>query len=173
MAAYRKKSRKQIEEFARQTLKDHGLNSIPIDPVELANKIGISVNHATFTEDGISGLIAKRDNNTMILVNSNDSPYRKRFTIAHEVGHFLLHLTGTDGEVVDYEADLFRLHDSEENVSTERLKEIEANQFAAALIMPAEHVMEKWEKTRSVEDLARMFNVSTEAMGYRIATLGL
>jgi Zn-dependent peptidase ImmA (M78 family) len=108
----------------------------------------------------------------MVLVNSNDSPFRKRFTIAHELGHFLLHLDHADGEEVDRASDLFRTYETDER-STDRSKEVEANQFAAALLMPAPSVMREWETLRSLELMAIRFNVSEEAMGYRLATLGL
>jgi Zn-dependent peptidase ImmA (M78 family) len=170
-AVSQRSSRHQIEQFAQQTLRAHGLDSIPVDPVLLANRLGITVNHATFSEANISGVIAKRGDSAVILVNSNDSPYRKRFTIAHELGHFLLHLQGIDGEEVDRTADLFRTSDSADRLPVR--KEVQANQFAAALLMPGDHVKQMWKSVQSVEELARIFNVSEEAMGYRLASLGL
>lgn len=165
------RNRSAIEEFAAQTLRTHGLESIPIDPVILANRLGITVNHATFSEGSISGVVAKRGDHAVILVNSNDSPYRKRFTIAHELGHVLLHLTGIDGEEVDHTENLFRTNEAD--TPGPILKEVQANQFAAALLMPAEKVREEWRNTRSVTKLAQRFNVSEEAMGYRLASLGM
>lgn len=170
MKEHKRRFREEIEDFAHQTLKAHGLNSIPVDPVVLANRLGIRVNHATFSDENISGIVAKRGDSAQILVNSNDKPFRKRFTIAHEVGHYLLHFGEKDGELVDHDLDLFR---DAENNSSEWAKEIEANQFAAALLMPADKVRENWKVIRSIEKLARVFNVSEEAMGYRIATLRL
>jgi Zn-dependent peptidase ImmA (M78 family) len=170
MKQVNKRNRHDIENFAQQTLKAHGLNSIPVDPVVLANSIGIIVNHATFSDENISGVVAKRGDEALILVNRNDKPFRKRFTIAHEVGHYLLHFAENDGELVDHELDLYR---DTENDSPDWVKEVEANQFAAALLMPAEKVKDKWKLCKSVEEMARIFNVSEEAMGYRLATLRL
>jgi Zn-dependent peptidase ImmA (M78 family) len=128
-------TKREIEAFARQTLKDHDMYSIPVDPVLLANKLRIRVSNAVFSDSTLSGMIAKRGENSSLLVNDNDTPYRKRFTIAHELGHNLLHLHTNDGEFVDNEIDLFRT----EVVDTDdsRFHEIEANQFAAALLMDA------------------------------------
>jgi Zn-dependent peptidase ImmA (M78 family) len=165
----KKLSKSKLEEFARQTLKEHGLYRIPVDPVELANKLNIRVHNAKFSEPNLSGMIARRGNNVSILVNQSEPPYRKRFTIAHELGHSLLHLS-SDGELVDYTTDLFRIGESDDEV---KRIEVEANQFAAALLMDAELVKIQWEKTPSMETMAMIFNVSEEAMGYRIAGLGL
>jgi Zn-dependent peptidase ImmA (M78 family) len=107
-------------------------------------------------------------------VNQSDPPYRKRFTIAHELGHHFLHLL-SDGEFVDSKVDLFR--DSETDVSPESIEqrrpEIQANQFAAALLMPADLVKREYSPTPNLEELARKFNVSEAAMGFRLTKLGL
>ena len=116
---------------------------------------------------------SKRGDKVTLLVNGSDPPYRKRFTIAHELGHHFLHLLH-DGEFVDSEADLFRQsHEDHKEITSDRRREIQANMFAAALLMPADEVVKNWQKTRSVEDLARIFNVSPSAMGFRIDQLGL
>ncbi|GGA90132.1 ImmA/IrrE family metallo-endopeptidase [Puia dinghuensis] len=159
----------EIESRASQILKDHGLFSIPVDPVTLANNIGIKVNNAVFSDDNLSGLIAKRGSNISILVNKSDPPYRKRFTIAHELGHHFLHLL-SDGEFVDKKVDLFR--DTEGGDQSKRT-EVQANQFAAALLMPSELVKLEYQRNNDITDLARKFNVSEEAMGYRLQRLRL
>lgn len=85
----------------------HGIKSFPVDPVQIAKREGVSVHNALFSDSDLSGLIAKRGSETSILVNKNDAPFRKRFTIAHELGHHFLHLQ-EDGEFVDSTVDLFR-----------------------------------------------------------------
>ncbi len=165
-------TRMQIQDQARQILKDHDLYRIPVDPVSLANRLGVKVNNAKFSEDNLSGVVAKRGNNVMILVRQSDQPYRKRFTIAHEIGHYLLHLQ-EDGEIADHEADLFRMTEGDIQPTDVRQREVEANRFAAALLMDEDLVRDEWEKLRSVRDMARLFNVSESAMGYRIGALGL
>jgi Zn-dependent peptidase ImmA (M78 family) len=160
---------KEIEIRANEILKQHGLFSVPVDPVTLANKLGIRVNNAVFSDTTLSGLIARRGNKVSILVNQADPPYRKRFTIAHELAHHFLHLL-TDGEFVDNTIDLFRGSESDKTNNVE----VQANQFAAALLMPAELVKEEFKKNNGdIEILARLFNVSEEAMGYRLQRLRL
>lgn len=170
--------REEVERIARQTLVDHGLFSFPVNPVVLAKRLGARVVHAVFSEPKYSGLVAKRDNNVTILVKDSDAPVRKRFTVAHEIGHSILHLHDASGEIIDTDADFFRGAESAGTPWTvRRSQEYEANLFAAALLMPAELVREAWmdlpSKDRGVETMAEIFQVSSEAMGYRLDTLGL
>jgi Zn-dependent peptidase ImmA (M78 family) len=169
-------TRDQIEELAEKKLREHGLLRVPIDPVALAVKEGIKVHNAVFAEANLAGMVARRGHNISLLVRSADSPVRKRFTIAHELGHHFLHLHGdADGDFVDRadDVDLFR-GESRSSAARRPREEVEANQFAAALLMPRVLVAAEMEKLHNVtvEDLARRFNVSAEAMGIRLHELG-
>ena len=166
------RTRQQVEQKALEVLRLHGLNSIPVDPVELANREGIKVHNAKFSDDALSGMIAKRGNDVTLLVNQSDAPFRKRFTIAHELGHHFLHLIG-DGDYVDSTTDLFRTEFDEGTKDPSRRAEVEANQFAAALLMPEERVRSEFAKVSNSKAMARLFNVSEEAMGIRLVTLGI
>ena len=166
-------SRSSVEAKADEVSRLHGLSSIPRDPVVLANRLGIRVHNAKFADESIVAMIAKRGDEMTLLVNQGDPPFRKRFSIAHELGHHFLHLM-EDGEYVDREADLFRSSGPDtDTITNARRKEIQANWFAAAFLMPASEVKYYWGSTQSVERMARIFNVSEEAMGYRINTLNL
>jgi Zn-dependent peptidase ImmA (M78 family) len=164
---------REVEDKATEVRKRHNLTTVPIDLVLLAQRDGIRVNNARFSDDNIVGMIVKRRDDVSILVNSADPPFRKRFTIAHELGHLYLHLMG-DGEYVDQETNLFRQKTGDDRATTpDRRREIQANMFAASLLMPEDEVRRYWQERRSIEGLARVFNVSAEAMGYRLDSLGL
>ena len=166
-------ARSQIERRAKEILVQHGLFAVPVDPIDLASKLGISVHNAKFADDSLAGLIAKRAGHAQILVEQSDPPYRKRFSIAHELGHHFLHLPN-DGQIVDKRVDMFREKQPTAAAwSEQRNREIEANWFAASLLMPEELVRELWAENPSVIVMARLFNVSQEAMGYRIDSLDL
>ena len=166
-------NRTDVEDLVKEILVQHGLFSVPVDPVILANKLGVKVNNAKFVDDSWAAMISKRDDAIRIFVEQSDPPYRKRFSIAHELGHHFLHLP-QDGEIVDKRADMFRQRaPAEEAISPERLREIQANWFAAALLMPADLVRREWELNSNLKKLAIQFNVSEEAMGYRLDSLGL
>lgn len=100
--------------------------------------------------------------------NPNDSRERQNFTIAHEIGHFALgHLTP--------DKPVFR--DTSE-VFTGRVKdwqEVEANRFAAELLMPEKLVKSSIQRdgVNRIQDLAARFGVSQSAMHWRLVNLGM
>jgi Zn-dependent peptidase ImmA (M78 family) len=103
---------------------------------------------------------------------------RQRFTIAHEIGHFYLRHVGE----IFVEEHVLNKRDGRSSYAIDP-KEIEANNFAAALLMPAQMVgravIDRINKNPSIkledltDDLAEKFHVSRQAMGYRLINLGL
>lgn len=169
-----KKTRQEIEEKAKKILIDNDSYSVPIDLIKIANQNGIKVHNAKFSEDKISGMLSKRGDNVTMLINQSDYPNRKRFSIAHELGHHFLHLL-EDGEIIDTEIDLFRFETNDtDNEDSLKYREIQANQFAAALLMPEDLLRDYFDRgINDLKDLADLFKVSQEAMGYRLNQLNL
>lgn len=98
-----------------------------------------------------------------IIFNTDDSSARQRFTIAHELGHFVLG-HGTSPR------DTSNVFSSSAGSPIERA----ANQFAAHLLMPADAIRMMISRGYSSTDaLANIFGVSTAAMGYHLVNLGL
>ncbi|MBY3413134.1 ImmA/IrrE family metallo-endopeptidase [Rhizobium laguerreae] len=167
-------TRKAIEEEASALLSRVGFDSAgPVDPVAVANELGLKVFNATFDDEGIHGLIAKRPSNTSIFVNVNDKPVRKRFTVAHELGHFVLHLAAGEGEFIDTQDNFRTVQDPDTPWDDKRRSEWEANVFAAALLMPPEAVHRAWKEIGDPEGMAAYFQVSRQAMALRLDSLGL
>lgn len=146
----------------------------PAVPVEaVARKLGITTISADIPDDDVSGMLVYKDRRPMILVNANHHANRRRFTIAHECGHFLLgHLH--EGHV-DRHFVINRDANSSEGTS---LEEVEANQFAAELLMPVRFLLKDFramkldlESDDGIKLLARKYEVSSSAMGYRIANV--
>lgn len=162
----------EIEWKSWQLLTDHGITTYPIDPVLLANAVGIQVYNTVFREAQISGAITKRDGATKIYVSENEAPSRKRFTVAHELGHYVLHMSADDNEMIDTEAVMFRTADYEPG-DAQGVREAEANRFAASLLMPHDLVVPEYRRTRSLARLAQMFSVSEDAMYNRLKSLRL
>ncbi|MFP4191013.1 MAG: ImmA/IrrE family metallo-endopeptidase [Candidatus Hydrogenedentota bacterium] len=156
-----------IEGWAAELLRKHNQYTVPVNPVRLAQAQNIKVNNATFVHEDISGMITRNGDNVRILVNADDPPETKRFTIAHEIAHLFLHLS-EDGEIIDREGDLDRITTSERSN-----KETQANMFAAALLMPKDHVEHYWRQFRSVAKLALLFGVPEETMTHRLRALEL
>jgi hypothetical protein len=113
-------------------------------------------------------------------VEARRAPGRRRFTIGHELGHWVLHCgdRAALGEVVHCRTEVLREEGAvEENEGHEEIPEVldypppelEANQFSAALLMPAALVAEaRRARGDDVRGLAGEFGVSTMAMERRL-----
>ena len=97
---------------------------------------------------------------------------RKRFTIAHELGHYFLNHINNKGEFVDLHRDVLAVKSKEEQ---------EANEFAGCLLMPEKKLVEKFDQLRKLNfgtgmiemELSRIFKVSQSAMNVRLKRLNL
>jgi len=166
--------RSEIEERATQILRDHHLLTIPVDPLAIAKALNVPVMSAVFSEPDKSGAIVKRGPEFSIFVNANEAPARKRFTIAHEIGHKLLHMDSSgDVEFIDTEDNFRTTGLPDDNWTLERRREWEANAFAAALLMNEKLVRDEWQSSKDPANLAWKFQVSPPAMLYRLTQLGL
>jgi Zn-dependent peptidase ImmA (M78 family) len=170
-------ARHEAEAAAAQLLLKHGVTTVPV-PVEwLAEAEGALVVRQRFDGDQ-SGFVYRQGNHRIIGVNSATSLRRQRFTLAHECGHMLLHQS-SDGALVDREMN-FRNRVS--SLAIDPI-EIEANAFAAALLMPRDQIEFHVEQAiqrhdigsreRLIAYLAGQFDVSSEAMSYRLINLGI
>lgn len=154
---------------AREILEKYGLNSLPIDVEKFCTSQGITVIFVDFSSieakvgKEISGALQKRGKEYTILVNEDDLDVRARFTIAHELGHYYLHVKDDDREIVTS----FRRDRSP--------KETAADKFAAEFLMPKKLVEKEYSKmVIPVSDtLAKRFKVSKSAMRNRLNSLGL
>ena len=148
-------------------------NKIPFQVVEFANEIGLEVFEDKLAEN-ISGKIEKKpDGKFVCYVNEKDSPTRQVFTIAHEIGHYFRHKNffETNSTLEEPLSSLYNTFQKNRNHYSEedRLREREANEFAAELLMPEVIVKQKWhELNRSLNRMAKYFNVSEMAMAFRI-----
>ncbi|HWG47174.1 MAG TPA: hypothetical protein VN688_30705 [Gemmataceae bacterium] len=68
-------TREEVEKRAADILREHGLESIPINPVVLANRLGMAVYNATFYDDNIVGTIAKQGDQVTLLINQFAPPF--------------------------------------------------------------------------------------------------
>lgn len=152
-----------LTEKVRNIIKKLKIFEPPIPIEKVAALFSIKVVPYSNFPDHISGTIIDQKGFVMIGVNSNHSKVRQRFTIAHELAHFLLgHELGD--KIID---DVF-------DRPTE--KEREANEFAAELLIPKD-MLEEDIKTKRIKlkipDLARRYEVSEQAMSIRLLETGL
>jgi Zn-dependent peptidase ImmA (M78 family) len=144
---------------------------LPIDPFEIAKHLGIKAYTANL-DPGVSGMLIKlAGEDPEIYVEASDSPNRRRFTCAHEIGHYVKRsATGdTEWEYVEHRDLLTSQGNNPE--------EIYANQFAASLLMPQDEVEQRIKDPANLAAetafLAAQFGVSEDAMRYRLVNLGL
>ena len=118
---------------------NHFRKQIPVDVEGLALALGVPVKRIAFPPD-ISGAITKIGSDKfMIGVNAEHSGTRQRFTIAHEIGHFVLHRHLIGKGITDTIA--YRSDGDSPNPNIGPKEETEANKFAANLLMPAESII--------------------------------
>ena len=150
---------KSAEREALKLLRKAGVFEPPVDPVMVARTEGVGVRFVVFAGEssGVSGLFDFEANE--ILVNNEEPGVRQTFTIAHELGHKILHEDWARSELYNV---LWR--DPSKQVKDRR--EQEANAFAAALLMP-KALMDDY-RILPIQKLARLFAVSEVAMKHRV-----
>ena len=163
-----------MERRAEQLLVKAGVDTNPVPVEQVAAQLGIKIELADLGED-CSAVLVRNGGRAVIGVNEDHHPNRQRFSIAHEIAHFVLH----EGDT--YIDKGYRVHFRDlESGSGTKQEEMEANAFAAALLMPAKWVRDAFRQQPfeltgddSLELLAKKFSVSTEAMTYRLMNLQL
>lgn len=113
----------------------------------------------------ISGFLLKDGHENTIFIDKNQSIYRKRFTIAHEIGHYVMDHLQSENLSIAFRDDL-----SATGVDCE---ERAANAFAAELLMPSGLVEFVYEQTGSIIKTAATFAVSSSAIKFRLKNLGV
>lgn len=143
------------------------VSSYPVKVGELAEELGLKVVRSPMAPK-ISGLIqpsADAPSGFEIRVNKYEVPERQRFTVAHEIGHYLLHRQDIGAGVVD--SIMYR------STLTSK-KETEANRAAADIVMPSVAVRSELNRLGGlqipdvVEEMAAIFRVSVPAMKVRL-----
>ncbi len=158
---------------AQQLLAQLGIKSPPTPVEKIAKALGAEVRFAPL-DDELSGMVYVKDGIPIIGVNSLHHPNRQRFTIAHELGHLELHRKMITSNIHVDKAFPALMRDAKSATGTEQI-EIEANQFAGELLMPRSMIDQALagkqfdiDDDRPIEELAKKFRVSKQALEYRI-----
>lgn len=171
----RRAQTKKAREAAQALLKKYAIVTMPVPIERIVKSEGIRLEYAPL-DDELSGLAHIRDDVPIIGVNALHAPNRRRFTLAHELAHILLHRDELERAVHVDRGSLRRDALSAEGVDP---IEIEANAFAAELLMPTHLLISELkrhpvdlEDDAAVAALAKRFRVSDAAMRYRLNSLG-
>lgn len=172
--------RSSIDSRVEELLLKHQIQNPPVPVKRIAKDEGLMLLESPFPSD-VSGALVRSGKVVAIAVNLSQHTNRQRFTIAHELAHyFLKHTEGEDH--LDRKFTILRRDENSSTATDEN--EIQANYFAACLLMPEQFLR------RDVAQLARFngetvlgeseifslskkYQVSRAAMSYRLVNLGL
>lgn len=171
-------SLRNVRETAESLAGRYGQDQQPVDVKAIAGALGLKVLYEELPDD-VSGLLVTGPKGNFIIVQKADSEPRKRFTIAHEVGHFFLGHRFAKGEHVHVDRGHYVSQRSTRSSTGLDPKEVEANQFAASLLMPSGIIEKAVRRFHTqplldyhVSSLASQFQVSEQAMTIRLTSLG-
>jgi Zn-dependent peptidase ImmA (M78 family) len=144
------------------------LQSAPVDLLSMSRELGLTVDMNADMPETLSGSIAKSASAPAgyhVMVNGHHSASRKRFTLAHEIAHYLLH-RDLIGDGINDSA-MYRSALSDE-------VEISANSLAATMLMPSDLVRRIYRAgLMHIAGLSKAFEVSEDAMRIRLKQLRL
>jgi Zn-dependent peptidase ImmA (M78 family) len=163
---------------AIKVLETHGVSKAPVN-VERVAKRYADVMYKALDEEVSGALVPLEAGRYAILVNDSQAVVRQRFTIAHELGHLILH-----AYTAPHADRVFRFRDAQSSQGI-AAEEIQANQFASELLMPKTLLLEHLQATDALEfapnddsafdrlilELASKFEVSKQAMTIRLSSL--
>lgn len=160
-----------IEARVRRLLSQMNIVEPFVDVEMIASRLNVPITRESLAKD-ISGFLYRENDYAVIVLNKNKSEVRQRFTIAHELGHFLLDHKKNEIHVDKEFSILFR-SDRASHIKHHD-EEIQANAFAATLLMPAEMLekdLEAYEGAMDSGDIQRLaarYRVSPEAFVIRL-----
>ena len=134
----------------------------PVAIVGLCKQFGVVAAKKSDLPDGVSGCIRRETDGTYNIFYRDDEPItRQRFTVAHELAHYLLHRNVLEDE----HSENIMLRGGLSNA-----EEIEANKLAAEILMPLKAMDDYIEAQKgfSIRDMAKVFGVSSQAMSIRL-----
>lgn len=168
----------RIEAKAYNLLQKYNIKNVPVPVDELAKQEGVLLSYEPFEgNDNISGMLFRDNSRVIIGINNHHAETRQRFTIAHELGHLLLH----QGDLYIDKGTRINFRNTKSSLAIDK-QEIEANAFAAALLMPSKLIEDEFHKVLDRDEgitadeliitLAGKFQVSRQAMQFRLINFG-
>jgi Zn-dependent peptidase ImmA (M78 family) len=181
---------KQLDNITYDLIREH-LGEIlqpPIDIETIINKMAICIKREVMEDSNKSGaIIVTQDGACTIYVNASNHPLRQRFTMAHELGHYISYHSRdkTNCSRIDYIDNRFEVYEDDDISSNTSFKaarnkysengtdpeEVFANKFAATILMPKIMVAEYKNRFNTSSQLANQFQVSKIAMDIRLINL--
>jgi Zn-dependent peptidase ImmA (M78 family) len=165
----KKEIKDYVQDLAADCYKDYSLQL-----KKILKKLKLSYFEGSFDDDTISGVLMKNkdDDSYEIIVNDKHSLKRKRFTAAHEIGHYISFLKNSYSKEWLENNSCFEDHVFFRKDSDQSRAETEANEIAAELVMPKRVISQFFYEGKTIEEISQIFVVSAEAVSVRLITLG-
>ncbi len=152
-----------VRKMAGKILKESGINVPPVDLVKILRANRIEYEEVEDFPDTVDALIIEDGANVYAAVNSRHHLHRRRFSLAHELGHYFLHKDGKLEELITIDSP----PSEEEEMASKDPTEIEADLFAGELLVPLE--MLKVHVKKGIPELSRIFLVSEQVVRIAIS----
>jgi len=172
----RPSKRRVIVSRAQELLQSNKVTGPPVPVVQIVKKLGVRLRFSPLDSE-LSGMIYIKKKRPIIGVNALHHPNRRRFTIAHECGHLILHKAQIAKEVHIDKAFPMLMRNSVSAAGVDEM-EIEANLFAAELLMPTSFLTDALgnepfdiDDESVISALSKSFKVSSSAMRFRLGNL--
>ena len=171
-------NRENLEAKAESTLRQTNTYRVPVAIEMVAQRLDLTMEAAALGED-VSGVLMVKGDRGAIGYNSTHARVRQRFTISHEIAHYLLHAKRSGKAQLFIDRHMTFRRDSSSSTGADR-DEVEANQLGAALLMPRGLVQQEIRRNdlnlddeEAISLLAKRFHVSPAAMSNRLMNLGM
>jgi len=171
-------NRENLEAKAESTLRQTDTYRVPVAIEMVAQRLDLTMEAAALGED-VSGVLMVKGDRGAIGYNSTHARVRQRFTISHEIAHYLLHAKRSGKAQLFIDRHMTFRRDSSSSTGADR-DEVEANQLGAALLMPRGLVQQEIRRNdlnlddeEAISLLAKRFHVSAAAMSNRLMNLGM
>ena len=159
----KEKEKKIIDQLIKDYNSNQEINDqIPVKIVEKIKEQNIELNELCYDlHDEVLGEIKKENGKYKINIQGYDFNYRRRFTMAHELGHYKLHKDLLDEEGLDdglsYEA-MYR-----KNAKISSIEETQANKYAIEMLVPKELIISIVKELNKIKEIPRIIDENGEA----------
>lgn len=143
----------------------------PIDPFAITQKLGIHLLEADFKKEMIAGILHKKEDRFLMYMKKKSSGFEKRWTVAHLLGHFTLHMDQNENKNFVDSCGIWN-HDLQDYQVKEWIREDEANRFAMDLLMERKTLVSAWDDCHSPELISAQFQVPTSMVLMRLNESG-
>ena len=145
---------KKIVDYIIENLEIH---EVPVNVWQIARHLGLEVLEANFKNKNVSGsiivadtipkILEKFNTNKAIILNRNENSKVQAFTVAHELGHYVMDISGTSSFFENYHISKEKKEPLTDKEQLRKTMEDRADKFAAMLLMPEKEFIEYYENS--------------------------